>query len=68
MNNHMGGELLFFLMDQNIMENGKKEKVMEVEQKLGKMVENILDNLKMINQTAKELLLILTAQAMLVNG
>ena len=61
-------ELLFFLMDQNIKENGKMEKATEVEQKLGKMAENILENLKMINRMGKELLLTLMAQAMLANG
>ncbi len=64
----MDKELLFFLMVQNIMENGKKEKVMEVEQKLGKMEENILEILKMTNQMVKELLHILMVQVMLVSG
>ena len=64
----MGKELLFFLMDQNIMESGKMEKVTEMEQKLGEMVENIQVNLKMTNRMAKGLLLILMVQATLVNG
>ena len=61
-------ELLFFLMDQNIMESGKMEKVTETEQKLGGMVENIQENLKMTNRMVKGLLLILMVQATLVNG
>ena len=44
------------------------EKVTGVEQKLGTMVENIQENLKMTNRMAKELLLILMVQAMLVIG
>ena len=38
------------------MESGKMEKVTEAEQKLGGMVENIQENLKMTNQTGRELL------------
>ena len=61
-------ELLFFLMDQNIMVNGKMEKVKVMEQKHGKMEENIQENLKMINQMEKELLIILMVQVILGSG
>ena len=44
------------------------EKVTETEQKLGGMVENIQENLKMTNRMAKELLFILMVQTTLVNG
>ena len=64
----MGKELLFFLMDQNITESGKMERVTEAEQKLGGMVENTRENLKMTSRMVKELLLILMVRAMLVNG
>ena len=41
-------------MEINITENGETVKIMEMEQKYGKMEENIPEHLKMTNYMAKE--------------
>ena len=61
-------ELLFGQMEKNTMESGKTAKATAPVPKYGRMVENILENSKMTNQVAKELLFTLTAQSMLVSG
>ena len=68
MKNLMARELLPFLMDQNIMENGKMENLMAMERGLGETEENILENLKIMNQMEKELLIMKMAQVIVANG
>ena len=47
---------------------GKTEKAMVTEQKLGEMVESILENLKMMNLMAKELFCTAMVRNMSENG
>ena len=49
--NITGMEILLGLMVINILVNGEKEKIMEMEQKYGTMEESIQVILKMINYT-----------------
>ena len=49
--NHMVSEILLGQMAINTLEDGRTEKVMEMELKYGTMEENILETLKMTNYT-----------------
>ena len=60
-------EILLGQMVINTMENGKTEKIMEMEQKYGKTEENIQEHLKMTNCTVQALFIILMAKNMKVN-